>query len=111
MSELFDEVRSAATVIDDNAMSLQGVQSRAENLIPAILEKINHHEQFETDLKHLAEELTNTSLQLHQTQKELEHYYLKERETSAFFEKYIEQIGQKPVLKLARLVRLSENSK
>ena len=109
VSELFDEVRSAATLLDNKDHALKDIQSRTELLIPVFLEKIDQQERLQNNLKQTSEELSTLDLQLHQTQKELEFYYLKERDTASLNDKYVEFLNKNPLLKLARLARLNES--
>ena len=111
VSELFDEIRSAATVIGSEAPILLDIEARTEKLIPAFLEKINQYENTAIGSMQLPEVLANAQLQLYQAQKELEHFYLKERDTAIFFEQFVENIYQKQFLNIARVARLSENTK
>jgi len=109
-SELYDEIRSTATRLDDDRLVLRDIQTRTELLIPDFLWRSNQQEQVEKDLNKTTDDLNMMELQLHQTQNELEFYYFKERDTAALNEKYVEFLNQNPVLKLARLARLNEPS-
>jgi len=110
VSDLFDEVRSTATILEKDVPELRDIRSRTELLIPDFLKKIDIQKQLETDLTLASDKLTMMGLQLHQTQKELESYYLKERDTAVLNEKYLKFLNQDSLLKLARLARLSESS-
>ena len=110
VAELYDEIRSAATLLNKETPILRDIQARTELLIPGFLTKISQLEQLESDLKQSSDELTMMALQLHQTQKELEFYYLTERDTAALNEKYVAFLNQNPLLKLARIARLNEPS-
>ena len=110
VSELFDEVLSAATMIKETDLEFKDIHARAQSLIPGFLNAVNQHDQLTKNLKEVTEELTATSLQLHQTQEELEFHYLRERDTSALNEKYLEFLNQDPFLRLARKARMGETS-
>ncbi|RLA50103.1 MAG: hypothetical protein DRR42_14065 [Gammaproteobacteria bacterium] len=111
VAEIFDEVRSAATVICDSDLTIEDIQKRTENLIPVFQKAVTKHDQLVIDYSNANEELNMAILQLHKTQEELEFYYLKECETAAQYKKLVESLQQTPLLKLARLARLNEQSR
>jgi hypothetical protein len=109
-AEIFDEVRSAATVIAGNDSNTRDIQARVEKLTPDFLNKVAQLTQFGNDFKKISDELTMTNLQLHQTQEELEFFYLSERDTATLNEQYVDFLNNDPLIRLARLARVSETS-
>ncbi len=106
--ELFNEACSTATQLDDD-FGLPDIQVRTALLVPNFLRQAGQQEKQKRALAQTADKLIMMELQLHQTQKELEFYYLKERDTATLNEQYLEFLNQNPLLKLARLARLNES--
>lgn len=108
-SELFDEVMSTATMLDDRTpVLISDIHQRLGSMAPEFLATASEAAHLHKALKQVTEDLRMMELQLHQTQKELEFYYLKERDTAILNKKYTEFLEQNPVLKLARAVRTSK---
>lgn len=105
VSELFDEVRSTATVLDEYIPKLTDIHTRTELLIPGFLKNIDQMDQLKNSLAIAEDEINMMNLQIHEIQKELEFYYKKEKETAALNAEYLKFLNQDPALKLARLAR------
>ena len=108
ISELYDEVRSAATVLDDNDLSMKDAKSRSEDLIPLSLKALQQNNLEAAEKMALAEELEATKLHIVQIQQELEFFYLKERNTCDINRKYASYLAQDPLLRLTRVLRTND---
>lgn len=108
LSALFDDVRSTATVLGDDSFIFREIQERSKLLIPQFQKVVDQSAQQECDWIDISNELTSTKLQLHQTQSELEFYFLKEQKTAILNDKYKRFLAQNPLLKLSRIARTNE---
>ena len=105
VSELYDEVRSAATVICERDKSIIDIQSRSRSLINAFLKEAASHTQLMQTSKDLGEDLYLQKIQVSQLMEELEFHYKSNQEESDIFASYI---GSDPLLNIARQVRKSK---
>jgi len=97
-SELYDEVRSAATRMGDQDESIASIQDRSRSLVNAFLTEVASY-------KKLREELYLNKLQIDQMQDNLEYYFNKSNERQAIADVVADYLGNDPLLRIARQVR------
>lgn len=79
VSDLYDEARSAATLITEVDKSIPGIEDRNSALIPAFLAEISAHEQLVDSQSNLNDKLSISHLQINHVQEELEYYFNKSK--------------------------------
>ena len=111
VSELYDEVRSAATVIGEQDASLENTQSRSRSLIGAFLNETTSYEQLTKSYRQLSEshkelenDLSLKQLQINQLKEELEYYFKSRQEQRDIFTNYL---ASDSLLNVARQARMS----
>ena len=107
VAELYDEVRSAASLIREQDKSIAGIGERNKSLINAFIDEVTAYQNLDDKQEEYDDELSRNLLQLHQTQKELEFYYLKASDAEILVDQYRFFLSKSKVNKLARLLRLT----
>jgi hypothetical protein len=107
VSEIYDEVRSAATVLRRQDKSIPGIEERSKSLINAYLHELAALMHLATSRQELEDELSLGQLQIEQMAEELEFYVQKNREQENITRVFADYLGNDPLLKVARKVRLS----
>jgi len=75
VSELYDEVRSAATVISNQDKTISGIEDRGKSLINEFLNETATYKQLNKTQPILEDELSLSKHQINQMQEELENYF------------------------------------
>jgi hypothetical protein len=102
VSEIFDEVRSSASIICEQDKNFENIHDRNLSLIASFLDEIFSFEQLTTTHGELKEELFLKQIQINQVTEELEYYYKKNKEQNNIFADYL---SADPLLKVIRQVR------
>lgn len=105
VSELYDEVRSAATLISNQDKSISSIKDRNNTLIPEFLTEVTAYKQLNETQTKLEEELTLNQLQINQMAEELERYYRKSIEQEKVIDTMTEYLSNDPLLKIAHQIR------
>ena len=105
ISELYDEVRSAATVISDQDKSISVIKEENSSLINAFLTEASNYKQLKETQPELEDELSLIHLQISQMQMDLEYHQekcfsLEENSTTM-----ADYLSTNPLLKVARQAR------
>jgi len=105
VSELYDELRSAASLISVQDKSMTSIEGRNKSLISAFLSEVTVYEQLSDTQPKLEDELSLSQLQINQMAEELECYFKKNNEQQKMVNTMAEYLGGDPLLKIARQVR------
>ena len=104
VSELFDEVRSAATIICEQDKRISAIQSRAKSMINPFLEETASIKRVNTNTKKLEDDLYLKQIQISQLMEELEYYFKSSRDQGDKFTSYL---SSDSLLNIARQARQS----
>jgi hypothetical protein len=105
VAELYDEVRSAATVLCDQDKNLENLQSRSDVLVPDFLNEAKALIKSEQLNNEMASELSMKQEQVFQAQEELDYYYVNTQKQENILADYL---SSDPLLKIARQARLNQ---
>ncbi len=105
VSELYDEVRSAATVIGDQDKSISGIENRSKSLINDFLAEVASYKKLSITRPKLEDELSLSQLQINQMAEELEFYFQKSTEQEEITTTMADYLSDDPLLKIARRAR------
>jgi hypothetical protein len=105
VSELYDEVRSAATLISEQDRSISSIEGRNQSLINAFLADVTNFKQLIDNHAELEDELSLNQLQISQMAEELEHYFNKSIEQERMNNTMADYLSSDPLLKIARQAR------
>jgi chromosome segregation ATPase len=108
VSTLYDDVRSAGTLIGEQDNSIAGIKRRVESLTTPFLDEVSSFEQLKNRQAELEESLALNSLQLAQAGEELEGYYQKIMKLESAAEIMSGYLDSDPLLRIARQARESE---
>ena len=105
VAELYDEIRSAATIICEQDKAMPDIKSRSNSLIDKFLQEAASYRELAQSHKQLEEDLNLTQLQFSQVTEELEYYFNTNKEQEKIFTDYLRT---DPLLNTARQVRKSQ---
>jgi hypothetical protein len=105
VSELYDEVLSAATFISEPDRSISSIEDRNNSLINAFLADVSSYKQLIDRRTELEEELSLNQLQINQMTEELEHYFKKNVELNKSNNTMADYLSNDPLLRVARQAR------
>jgi len=105
VSELFDEVRSVATVISRQDKAIADIQVRNRSLINTFLDEVTEFKRVTKSQKALKNEQSLNHLQISQLVEELEFYFKKCKEQENVNNTFAKYLSNDPLLKLARHAR------
>ena len=105
VAELYDEVRSAATLICDQDKSISSIEDRNKSLINAFLKEVTACQQLNDTQSELEDELYLNQLQIKQMQEELEFYFNESMEQEKVADTVAKYLSNDPLLKIVRQVR------
>lgn len=102
VSEIYDEICSAATVICEQDKTFENIQQRNKSLIALFLKETQSTNDLKSHQEELKDELQLKQIQLAQITDELEYYFVKSKEQEKVFTDYL---STDPLLRIARQVR------
>lgn len=105
VSELYDEIRSAATVICETDKSISSIEVRNKSLISAFLNEVTAYQRLRDTQSELTDELSLRQLQIKQMAEELEYYFKKNVEQEKITNTMADYLSNDPLLKIARQAR------
>lgn len=105
VAELYDDIRSAATMICEQDKAMPDIKSRSSSLIDKSLQEAASYRQLAQTHKQLEEDLVLTQMQFSQVTEELEYYFNTSREQAKIFTDYLRT---DPLLNIARQARKSQ---
>lgn len=105
VSELYDEVRSAATLISDRDTSISSIEARNTALVDAFLAEVSVYSHLRDTRSALEDELATNQLQINQMSEELEHYFKNSIEQEKIAKTMLDYLSNDPLLKIARQAR------
>ena len=108
-SEIYDEVRSTATILSEGDKAIPNIQDRNKSLITAFLNEVTGYRNLAQSHKELESELSLYQLQINQLQEELEFYFNSSQEQQKNVHTFADYLSKDPMLKVARLARLSQS--
>lgn len=106
VSEIYDEVRSATTVICEQDKSMTDIPDREKSLIAAFLDEVKSLKQLTQSHRELEDELSLNQLQIHQLQEELEYYFILSQERESITKTFASYLATDALLKVARQARV-----
>jgi hypothetical protein len=105
ISDIFDEVRSVATLIGDEDTSIGAVEKRIESLKEHFLDEVERFEQLTDRHTRLEDDLGICTLQIDQLTEELEQYFKAASELENEATVMADYLENDPLLKMARHAR------
>jgi len=105
VSELYDEVRSAATVVSGFDQTIPDIEERSTSLVSAFLDEVSAFKQLTELQQESRDELSLKQLQLDQLAEALEHYFQKSHEQVQHVSAMVTYLGNDPLLNIARQAR------
>lgn len=105
VSEIYDEVRSAATIIDKQDKEIADIQVRNDSLITDFISTANAHQELIQVKNEMEGKTTLNQLQMNQMSEELEHYFEQSEKQADINQTLAEYLASDPLLRIARKVR------
>ena len=105
VSELYDEVRSAATLLAESDKSISSIRERNYSLVSAFLNEVSALKELGEAYSDLEDELSLNQLQLEKMEEELDNHLQKGTEKKNIINAIVNYLSHVPLLKFARKPR------
>ena len=108
VAEIYDEVRSAGTVICAQDKAIVAIQKRNQSLVKAVMDEYHSIRQLTRTNKDLKDELDLKHLQINQMMEELEIYFAQAREQETIANTFADYLAADPLLRVVRQARAAQ---